>query len=309
MDITVIGAGAVGGYFGTRLQEVGANVTFLVREKRYNELEKNGLCITSTHGNCTVSNIQTVLDAQDIPFCDLVLLAVKGYHLEAVIPKIQPLIDKGAKILPLLNGVEHYEKLQQQFGKENIIGGLCFIITTLDKNGHIIHTSQQHDMIFGALHEVQIELCNALNKLTKKATMNARYSAHILEDIWEKYAFITAYSGITTASRLPIGSLREEKASVELLQTVLQEMKQLSSAYEVDLGENFVEETVGQMYQLPTESTSSMHQDFRKGLQLEVEGLHGGAVRLAHAVELKLPVVETLYALIKPHEFPKTEIS
>ncbi|RBW69304.1 ketopantoate reductase family protein [Bacillus taeanensis] len=307
MNITVVGAGAVGGYFGARLQEAGAHVTFLVRERRYHELKKHGLHITSVNGDYTLVDIETVMDSNDISSCDLVLVAVKGYHLEEVISNIQSLVNRGAKVLPLLNGVEHYEKLQEQFGKESVLGGLCFIITTLDENGHIIHTSQQHDMVFGTLHESQVKICNDLDKLTKKANVNALYSNDILKDIWRKYAFITAYSGLTTASRLPIGPVREEKASVELLQSVLQEMKLLSSAYEVDLGENFVEETVGKMYQLPADSTSSMHQDFRKGLQLEVEGLQGGAVRLAQAVELKLSVVETLYALIKPHEFPKKQ--
>jgi 2-dehydropantoate 2-reductase len=305
MKITVVGAGAVGGYFGGRLQEAGADVTFLVREKRSTQLEKHGFAIESVNGGLTLPTVQKVTNVRDIPSSDLIILAVKGYHLEPIKAQIKPLVEKGAKVLPLLNGVEHYDTLSKAFGQESVIGGLCFIITTLDEKGHIVHTSKQHDIVFGELHKSQINVCQRFLTYAEKATINVNYSNDIMKDIWTKYAFITAYSGVTTASRLPIGPVRENEATLDLYRNAVAEMKELALSKGIDLGENFIAETINKTFALSDENTSSMHQDFRKGLPLEVESLQGGALRLAHENQLKLPHIETLYALLKPYEFPR----
>ncbi|MFA8439735.1 ketopantoate reductase family protein [Pueribacillus sp. YX66] len=302
MNITVIGAGAVGGYFGGRLHESGENVTFLVRERRLQQLDEKGLKINSVNGDTTIDNLQLETDVAKISHCDLVLLSVKGYHLDGVIPQLEVLVQKGAKILPLLNGVEHYDVLAEKLGRDAVLGGLCFIITTLDHNGHILHTSKQHGMIFGPLVEEQKEVCERFSERTKKANFDDTYSVNILKEIWKKYAYIVAYSGVTTASRLEIGQIRSNEETLALYKESADEMQQLAKAYGIDLGDDFGEKTAKQAFDLPEQATSSMHQDFRKGLTLEVESLQGGALRLAEKKGLDLPIVRTLYRLIKPYE-------
>ncbi len=302
MDITVIGAGAVGGYFGGRLYEAGANVTFLVREKRRQQIEDKGLQIKSVNGDIALKNVQIETDPKKIQSCDVILLSVKGYHLETVLPTLDILIKTGAKILPLLNGVEHYDILEKKFGRHAVLGGLCFIITTLDENGQIVHTSKQHSMIYGPLTESQKEICERLSVIAEKANMDDIYTSDILKEIWRKYAYIVAYSGVTTASRLEIGAIRSQKETLALYEETAGEMQQLAEAYGIDLGANFAQQTAEQAFDLPEAATSSMHQDFRKGLTLEVESLQGGALRLAKKKGLELPVVRSLYRLIKPFE-------
>ncbi|MFC4770029.1 ketopantoate reductase family protein [Effusibacillus consociatus] len=301
MKVTIVGAGAVGGYFGGRLQQAGFDVTYLVREKRAEQLTKTGLIIQSPCGNAELKP-NLAVRAEDIDGCDLIILGVKNYHLPGTIESLRPLVEKGAKILPLLNGVEHFDLLEQEFGKDAVLGGICQIITTLDAEGRILHTGKLHNIIFGPLQPSQREFCEHLADSAKDANMSLQLSEDVRVDIWSKYAFITAFSGVTTASRLSIDQVLMHEPTTEVFRLVLTEMWDLAKARGVQLSERFVENFIEQMYKLPAGSTSSMHQDFRKGLTLEVESLQGAAVRLARQAGVEVPTVRTLYGLIKPYE-------
>ncbi|MFC7392032.1 ketopantoate reductase family protein [Scopulibacillus cellulosilyticus] len=302
MNILVIGAGALGVYYGGRLLEKGSNVSFLVRKNRARQIKENGLVIHSVKGDYTLEDARVVTDPDEAGECDIVILAVKGYHLEGTLPQLKKFVNKGAKVLPLLNGIEHIHQLQAELGEEAVLGGLAFIIATLDEKGHVVHTSSSHDLIFGPLDPAQHDICNELNEALENANMKARMSGNILQDLWKKYMFITAFSGITTAVNLPIGQIRKHQSTFQLGEKVLNEMKMLANSYDASISDQDVENGVNQLSQLPDEATSSMHQDRRKGLPLEVEHLQGGALRLAKQKEIALPVIETLYAVIKPFE-------
>lgn len=301
MKVVVVGAGAVGGYFGGRLQEAGFDITFLVRKKRAEQLREHGLIIQSPAGNVQLTP-KLAEDAGQICACDLVLLAVKNYHLQPLIESIRPLVEQGAKVLPLLNGVEHFDILAQAFGKQAILGGLCQIIVTLNDDGHISHTSKIHDIFFGALETEQAEFCQQFAKQAKGAVMPVTLSNDVLVDLWSKYAFITAFSGVTTASRLSINEILKVNATKNVYRLLLTEMQTLASTKGISLPADFVEKTMERMKSLPEGSTSSMHQDFRKGLPLEVESLQGAAVRLSQQTKVNLPTITTIYGLIKPYE-------
>lgn len=302
MDLVILGAGAVGGYFGARLIEADIPVSFLVRERRAAQLKKHGLRLNSVHGDYSADAVRLYTDTEEIPRCDLVIVAVKGYHVGGTLPQLRKLVKKGAKVLPFLNGMEHYQLFEEELGKGNVLGGLAFIITTLDENGGIVHTSDQHEFVFGALHPSQKNLCDRLESELQPANMNVTYSKEISVDLWQKYGFITSFSGITTTSRLPIGRIRKVPETLRLFQKALEEMQALAVAYEAEVGKDFVKTTLEKTNGLPEEGTSSMHQDFRKGLPIEVEGLQGGALRMAKSKKISLPVIETMYALLKPYE-------
>ncbi|MFE4428397.1 ketopantoate reductase family protein [Peribacillus butanolivorans] len=302
LNIVIIGAGALGSYFGGRLQQAGQHVQYLVRKKRAQQLKENGLRITSPHGNYDFNELHIIEDVKKIEQVDLVILAVKGQHLQGTIPDLKLLVEKGAKILPLLNGIEHISILQDELSEAAVIGGSAFIIATLNEKGHLIHSNKNHDLIFGPLHPSQTKICNEFEQAVSSAIMGASRTENILIRMWIKYMFITAFSGVTTASNLPIGTIRRFPETNRLLEHVLIEMKKLANAYNVGITEQNVAQALENMAGLPDESTSSMHQDLRKGQTLEVEHLQGGALRLAERVNLKLPVIETLYGLIKPFE-------
>ncbi|WP_285768584.1 2-dehydropantoate 2-reductase [Peribacillus sp. SI8-4] len=302
MNIVIMGAGALGCYFGGRLQQAGQQVQYLVRKNRARQLKENGIAITSPHGNCQFNELQIFENVHDIEKADLVILAVKGQHLQGTLADLKVLVENGAKVLPLLNGLEHISILQDELGEEAVLGGSAFIIATLDERGHIIHSNENHDLIFGALHPSQAKVCDDFEQAAKSAIMSVNRTENILIRMWIKYMFITAFSGVTTAANLPIGAIRRFPESNGLLEDALIEMMELANAYDIGITRQNVAQALENMAGLAEESTSSMHQDRRKGLTLEVEHLQGGALRLADKVGLELPVIGTLYALIKPFE-------
>ncbi|MFE4707173.1 ketopantoate reductase family protein [Peribacillus simplex] len=302
LNIVIIGAGALGSYFGGRLQQAGQHVQYLVRKNRAKQLKENGISITSPHGNYQFNDLHITENVNDIEKVDLVILAVKGQHLQGTLTDLKVLVEKGAKVLPLLNGLEHVSILQDELGDEAVLGGSAFIIATLDEKGHVIHSNDNHDLIYGPLHPSQKKICDEFEQAARSAIMKAGRTENILIRMWIKYMFITAFSGVTTASNLPIGTIRRFPETNGLLEKVLDEMKELANAYGVGITVENIAQALENMAGLPDESTSSMHQDRRKGLTLEVEHLQGGALRLADKAGLRLPVIGTLYALIKPFE-------
>ncbi|MGW6663778.1 MULTISPECIES: 2-dehydropantoate 2-reductase [Peribacillus] len=302
LNIVIIGAGALGSYFGGRLQQAGQDVQYLVRKNRAKQLKENGISLTSPHGNYQFNDLHITENVNDIEKVDLVILAVKGQHLPGTLTDLKVLVERGAKVLPLLNGLEHVSILQDELGEEAVLGGSAFIIATLDEKGHVIHSNENHDLIYGPLHPSQKKVCDEFEQATGSAIMKASRTENILIRMWIKYMFITAFSGVTTASNLPIGTIRRFPETNGLLEKVLVEMKELANAYDVGITVENIAQALENMAGLPDESTSSMHQDRRKGLTLEVEHLQGGALRLAEKAGLKLPVIGTLYALIKPFE-------
>ncbi len=303
MKIVVLGAGALGAYFGTRWSEAGHQVINLVREGRAEQLRKHGIKLHSEMGDYTLESGPEIAESpEEIEDPDLVFLAVKGYHLPGTMEWLKALVEKGAKVFPVLNGMEHLTILQKELGEEAVLGGLSYIIATLDEQGHVVHTSPFHDLVFGPLHPSQQQICEELALACNQANMNGTLSSHILEEMWKKYMFITSFSGITTAVNQPIGEVRSYPQTFRIAKRILEEVKELANEHQVNLTDEHVESAFERLGKLDPEATSSMHQDRRKGLPLEVEHLHGGALRLGSEVHLAMPYTETIHAMIKPYE-------
>lgn len=304
MKAVVVGAGAVGGYFGSRLAEAGVDVTFLVREKRAASLRKRGLTVVSPHGEYRYTP-QVVTDAAEIEACDVLVVAVKNYHLADTLATLRPLVERGAKVLPLLNGIGHLDTLRAAFGEEAVLGGYCNIIVTLNEQGDVVHTSPTHEFTFGALVPEQEAVCERLLAAGQGAKINLHHSQAIYRDMWQKYLFITAFSGVTTASRLSIEKVLAHPPTRDVLRRALTEMHLLAGRKGAEMPDDLVEKLLSYMDSFPAGATSSMHQDFRKGLPLEVESLQGVAVRYGEEEGIDLPTIRTLYGLLVPHAVPE----
>ncbi|CDQ20479.1 ketopantoate reductase [Halobacillus karajensis] len=302
MKIIVLGAGALGAYFGARWQESGHEVINLVREGRAEQMKNNGLKLHSEMGDYEVAKPVIARSPEEIDNPDLVFLAVKGYHLHGTLDWLKSLVNKGAKVYPVLNGMEHIHILQKELGEEAVIGGHAYIIATLDEKGHVVHTSPFHDLVFGPLHSSQQAICEELALACNQANLTGILSPNVLEAMWNKYMFITAFSGITTATNQPIGMVRRYSQTFKIAERILKEMKKLANAHQINLTDEHVNKAFERLRDLAPDMTSSMHQDRRKGLPLEVEHLHGGALRLGNQVNLRMPYIETIHAMIKPYE-------
>ena len=302
MNVLVQGAGALGAYFGGRMIEAGVSVSFFVRERRAAQLTKEGLSLSSPEGNVEINDVTVYTSPEQVKNIDLVILAVKGYHLDQAIPQVQAIVEQtGAFVLPLLNGIEHVEKLKEAVGEEGVIGGFASIIATLNERGHVVHTSGSSAVKFGALHPEQEGICKQLEEINSRIRTNLLREEDILKHMWKKYIFITAFSGITSAMQQPAGLITSTDASFAVARKVIFEMSALAVKEGIDISEQEAEMMASRLRGFHKDATSSMHQDMRKGLPIEVEHLHGGALRLAVKHQLSLPVIETLYGVLKPY--------
>lgn len=303
MKIVFQGAGALGSYFGGRMLEAGHDVFYFVRERRAKQLQEEGLKISSPVGNYQTNDIQIYTKTEDVKEADLLILAVKGYHLDEAIDQTAAIVQNtGAFVLPVLNGVEHIARLREACGEEKVLGGYASIIATLNEKGHVLHTSGGSRIEFGPLHPAQEAVCLELEKINGTIQADLVRTDRILERMWYKYMFITAFSGITSATQLPAGYVAHTEATFQTVQRIFDEMYLLAKKEGVELDQNEVIRRLMSFKNLAFEATSSMHQDMRKGLPLEVEHLQGGALRLAEKHGVSTPVIETIYGILKPYK-------
>ncbi|MCM3765059.1 ketopantoate reductase family protein [Neobacillus niacini] len=301
MRILVVGAGAVGGYFGGRLAEKGEDVTFLVRAGRKKQLEKTGLVIESVHGNMVLTPKTLIAGEEAGPF-DLILLSVKAYHLDEAIASFKQYVTEGTAILPLLNGIYHFDRLNDEFGKERIIGGLCFIESTLDKDGKIIHTSAKHDIVFGERSGERTERILKIEEAFSGTNTGYQLSDIINRDNWNKYLFIATLSGITTLMRSPVGPIREVPSSRATLALLLNEIASLAKLAGAPLPEDIEANIMNQIESLAYPMKSSMQRDMEKLAQVEADHLQGFLLEIAKRKGISVPVLEAVYGNLKVYE-------
>lgn len=300
MNIVVIGAGAVGGYFGGKLAKAGIPVTFLVREKRKKQLEARGLYIQSVHGNFTIQP-RCVLSAEEIENPDLVIITVKNYQLDGAIKDLEIFIRHGAKILPLMNGVQHIERLASAFGRDKILGGLCYVESTLNEFGDIIQKSAMQEIVFGALSpETDPSFLKEVESLFLTSEVNIKLSSEILTELWTKYIFLVTLSGVTTATRNPIGIALNDSVTLGFLKDLVEELTSLARSLKIKLPENFSNQILDKLKNANPDMTSSMHRDLQKGLPLELESLQGAILNMASEQRLETPCTRAIYALLHP---------
>lgn len=300
MNILIAGAGGIGGYFGSRLMEKGQNVTFLVRNQRKQQLEKTGLVIESPHGNYTGKPALITKEDRGQTF-DAIIITTKAYHLEEVIKDIQPFADQSTMILPLLNGIAHMDPLVEVFG-DQVIGGLCFIETTLNEEGHIIQSSPIHDLVYGERDGSQSERIIKLNEAFEGANAGFALSDKIMQDMWHKYSFITAMSGITTLMRSPVGPTVNIPAAKHTLERLLNEISAVMKSIDAPIADGLPEMQMKKMQEMKEGMKSSMLRDMEKRLQTETSHLQGWLLEKGKENGIDSPILEAAFAHVKIYE-------
>lgn len=293
MRIGIIGAGAVGGYFGGRLVEDGADVTFIVRSKRKLQIEEHGLIIHSPHGNSQLSVPVLSEEEQAKPF-DLVLLSVKAYHLSEVVNQIKRFFGSNTTILPLLNGYSHIKYLQKKFGESAILGGFCIIESTLNDKGEINHMSDHNRLVFGELNEKRSHRTEQIERLFQNVNFSGVHSNQINTDMWNKYQYISAYSGMTALMRSNLGMILSSKYGREIYLKLLNEIHSIAVRQSLSVSPETPDEIFQKVQRESKEAKSSMLRDIEKGLPIESEHLHGSLVKMSEKLELDLPVLKTI---------------
>jgi len=302
MKILVIGAGAIGGYFGGRLLEAGRDVTFLVREKRAAQLAKTGLVIKSPAGDFAAVKPATIQAGELRQPYDLILLSLKAYDLESSIESFAPAIGPQTAILPLLNAMAHMDLLDRRFGKERVLGGSVLLLsTTLDGEGRVLHLNDRHVMGFGERFAPNSPRIEAIAREFAGTKTEARASAIILQEMWEKWVFIAGLAGITSLMRASIGDI-VAAGGVPLVLQLLDECSAVASAS----GYAPRPEPAANVRALLTKPgspfTASMLRDIEQGGRIEADQILGDLIRRGEKLLPPGALLRIAYVHLKAYE-------
>jgi 2-dehydropantoate 2-reductase len=301
MKILVVGAGAVGGFFGGRLAEAGRDVTFLVRSGRAESLRKDGLQILSRKGDFVVQ--PTIVSAQDLssPY-DVILLSVKAYGLEAAMNDLAPAVRPGTTIFPMLNGMRHMDVLSAKFGAERVIGGVCRISSEIDSAGRVVQLTDADRLIYGELNGHLSDRIERLNQALQGANFQATMSDNILQDMWEKWVMLGSLGAITCLFRGTVGEVQAIPGGNELALKILAECSAISAASGYPPTEKSGGWTRAMVANPGSKLTSSMYRDMMAGGPIEADHILGDLLVRGRGYGLESPLLEAAYVNLSVYQ-------
>lgn len=289
MRIAVIGSGGVGGYFGARLAQGGADVTFLARGAHLAAMRSEGLMIEGPDA-LHLDKVQATDDPAKMGVADLVMFAVKLWDTDTVLEQIRPVVGPDTVLISFQNGVLKDTYLRAKYSPAQIMGGVGYVATTIDRPGVIRQTGPMQRLIFGEFDGRRSERGEAFLRACRSGGINAELSPNINRDIWQKFVFLVGLSGTTTSIRLPIGPIRENPQTRQFLLDVMREVVAVGRAHGVDLPEDYAELRLKLADDVAYDMSASMHHDLQNGRPLEVRWLSGGVVELGKQVGVPTPL-------------------
>jgi 2-dehydropantoate 2-reductase len=300
MRVLIVGAGGVGGYFGAKLARAGVPVTLLARGAHLAAIQRDGLRVRSAIDGESVATVTAVADVAGLPPADVVLFCVKSFDTETAAAAIRPAIGPDTAVVSLQNGVDNEETLERVLGPGHAVGGVAYVFATIESPGLIAHRFAGH-LVFGELDGRPSARLDALRAVFEKAGVRAEVAADIRRALWLKYVMISAQAGMTALTRAPIGVVRAVPESRLMYRRIAEELAALAAASGVVLGADAVDNVMKAADGLAAEAYSSLHHDLTQGRRLELESLHGHAVRLGERLGVPTPMVFAVYAALKPH--------
>ncbi|MFN8652569.1 MAG: 2-dehydropantoate 2-reductase [Gemmatimonadales bacterium] len=303
MRIAVFGAGGVGGYFGGRLAQAGADVTFIARGAHLAALRERGLAVASIKGDFRLPQLRATDDPASVGPVDAVLLAVKAWQVAGACEAMRPMIGPDTIVVPLENGVEAPDEIARILGAAHAGGGLCRILAYLTAPGEIRHAAIQPSLAFGELDRRMSPRVEALRQAFAACHgVTVEVPPDIRIAMWSKFLFIAPVSGIGAVTRVPIGVFRQVPETRDLLVAAFEEIVQLAAALGVRLPGDAVQSTLAFTDAIPLDGTASMQRDIMDGRPSELEAQLGAVVRLGERYGVAVPVHRFLYAALLPLE-------
>ena len=300
MRVLVVGAGGVGGYFGARLVRAGTAVTFLARGAHLEAMRRDGLRVRSAVDGDWVVKADAVGDVAGQPAADIVLFCVKSFDTESAAAAIRTVIGPETAVVSLQNGVDNEETLERVLGPGHAVGGVAYVFATIESPGVIAHRLAGR-LVLGELDGRPSPRLERLRAAFAAAGVPVEVVGDIRRALWEKYLMISAQAGTTALSRVPIGVIRAVPETWQMYRAIVEELAAVARAAGVPLGVDVVDSIVTAAAGLAPEALSSLYHDLVQGRRLELEALHGHAVRLGRRLGVPTPTVLTVYAALKPH--------
>lgn len=299
MRVTVIGTGGVGGYFGGRLVQAGADVTFLARGAHLEALKKDGLQVRSIRGDFRVP-VRATDDPSSVDPADVVLVTVKSYDNDAALEMLPSLVGEQGAVASLQNGVDNEEEFAAVVGEDRVVGGAAYIFATIAEPGVIDHTAGPARLVLGEWRGGTSGRVGELVERFRAADVDVEESADIRSVLWSKFAFICAQAGATASVRLPIGEIRSRPAGRELFRNLAAEVVAVAAAGGVTLPAELPDTALGMADAIDPDSFSSLHHDLVHGRRMELEALLGEVVRRGERHGVDVPTTRAVYGVLEP---------
>lgn len=293
MRILVVGAGATGGYFGARLAQAGRDVTFLVRERRFQQLTSCGMVLKTPDSTETL-HPQLVQAGTLNGHYDLIILTVKSFGLGQAIEDIAPAVGPDTLIMPILNGMRHIDTLQKRFG-DKVIGGLCKINATLGENGEVVQMTPLHILYYGALNGVNDARLQRVDETLRGAQFNTVFADNISSELWEKWLLLSTLGAVCCLGRGNTQQILTSQGGEALLQGIFGEVLKVISA-EGYMERPAVTAKIFETLNNPaTPMTSSMYRDLTQGFDIEADQIIGDLVARATRNGVATPLLNAVY--------------
>ena len=303
MRFAVLGSGAVGGYYGALLARAGHEVTFVARGAHLDAIREYGIKIRSASVGDFAVRARAESDTAIVGPVDIVIVAVKAYDNSTALPLIRPMLGPLTSVLSLQNGIDSAGAVAAVIGEERVIGGATYIATALAEPGVIVQTGTHRRIVFGEVFGALPRLSGRVREL-EQVLAGADIQAEAVDDgrvrIWEKFIFLATLAGFTGASRLPIGPLwADPQVRAQFLEGC-REVERLARAEGIGIAADVIDRIEAYAAGIPGTMRSSLLIDLALGKRIEVEALQGAVVRRAAAAGVPVPIMSTLYALLKP---------
>jgi 2-dehydropantoate 2-reductase len=301
MRIAVIGAGGVGGGFGAALAKAGADVTFVARGAHLAAMRELGLRVHGDRGETMIRPVQATDDPASIGTVDIVLFCVKLWDIESAGEQIKPLIGPNTAVIPLQNGIDASERLIPILGASHVMAGTVNISATIEQPGVIRQTGTFMGLSFGERDGSTSPRAETFREACLKAGFDILLSDNIAVPIWEKFVLLTAMSGGTAITRLPIGKLRDDPEVFSLFENVARETAAVGRAAGIPLPSDVVENQLAMIKGAPPSARASMAVDLSRGNRLELPWLAGKVVALGRKHGVPTPANAAVFAALKPY--------
>ncbi|TWB04764.1 2-dehydropantoate 2-reductase [Bradyrhizobium stylosanthis] len=301
MRVLVIGAGALGGYYGACLVRAGRDVTFLVRPARAGQLQRNGLQVASPHGDFAVEPKLVVAGDLREPF-DVVLVGVKAYSLDDAMNQFAPAVGPNTMILPILNGLKHIDALIGRFGAARVLGGLANVSAGLDADGRVVQFMANQTIVFGETAGALSERALALEALLQVPGIDVRASEAIMQDMWEKFVQLSTLAGITCLMRASIGDILAVPNGEQSIFRLFAECCAVATASGFEPRAPFIEFDRKLFTTLDSPLKASMLRDIERGSITEAEHILGDIANRARALGIDTPLLDLARAHVAAYE-------
>ena len=301
MKIAVMGAGAVGGYFGGLLANAGNQVTFIARGEHLRAMQANGLMLDTAKGRVAVRDARYVSDPGAIDGCDVVLFAVKAYDIENAAAPLKPLVERGATVVSLLNGIDHQDRLQAVLGAGKALGGLAMVSGVITEPGVIRYASPMSALCFGEADGSLSPRAKAFLDACTAAGFGAELSTDIRGAQWTKFVGLATNAALCSLFRLPAGYIYHDPETIPLALRAFKEVADLARAQGIRVPDDAPERALALHQGFPRTMYASMYHDLAKGKPMELDSLSGVVMRRGREFGIPTPVHEMAYLALKPY--------